>query len=98
MAGGRGVAPQAGTNLVAIVVHGDQTVDVVDVAASGQLSHQLRLDRWLQALVAGGGGEALHTDGAVLGVGGDRAERPSAPTQPGSQSVSTVTPARSEIR
>lgn len=46
------VAPQAGTHLVAIVVHGNQAVDVVDVAASGQLSHQVRLDRWLRALVA----------------------------------------------
>lgn len=81
--GGRGPAPQAGTNLVAIVVHGDHTIDVVDVAASGQLSHQVRLDCWLQALVARGGREALHTDGAVLGVGGDRAERPSALAQPG---------------
>ena len=32
-------APRAGTNLVAVVVHGDQAVDVVDVAASGQLTH-----------------------------------------------------------
>lgn len=45
-------APQAGTHLVAIVVHGNQAVDVVDVAASGQLSHQVRLDGWLRALVA----------------------------------------------
>lgn len=45
-------APRARANLVAVVVHGDQAVDVVDVAASGQLAHQLRLDRWLQALVA----------------------------------------------
>lgn len=76
-------APQAGTHLVAIVVHGNQAVDVVDVAASGQLSHQVRLDCWLWALVARGSCEALHTDGAVLGVAGDRADRPSNLSQPG---------------
>lgn len=56
----------AGTHLVAVVVHGDQAVDVEDVAASGQLAHQVRLDRRLRILVAGGGCEALHADGAVL--------------------------------
>lgn len=50
------------------------------MAASGQLSHQVRLDRRLRALVARGGREALHTDGAVLRVAGDRAEKPSALT------------------
>lgn len=59
----------AGTHLVAVVVHGDQAVDVEDVAASGQLAHQVRLDRRLRILVARGGCEALHTDGAVLGGG-----------------------------
>lgn len=76
-------ALQVGTNLVAIVVHGNQAVDVVDVAASGQFSHQVRLDCRLQALVARGGCEALHTDGAILGVGGDRAKKSSALGQPG---------------
>lgn len=45
-------AQQAGTHLVAVVVHGNQAVDVVDVAAPGQLSHQVRLDCRLRALVA----------------------------------------------
>lgn len=48
----QGPVREAGTHLVAIVVHGNQAVDVVDVAASGQLSHQVRLDCWLRALVA----------------------------------------------
>lgn len=54
------------TNLVAIVVHGHQAVDVVDVATPGQLPHQVRLDCRLWALVARRGCEALHTDGTVL--------------------------------
>lgn len=56
----------ADTNLVPIVVHGHQAVDVVDVATPGQLPHQVRLDCRLWALVARRGREALHTDGTVL--------------------------------
>lgn len=52
--------------LVAIVVHGNQAVDVVDMAASGQLSHQIRLDGWLWALVTRVGCEPFHADGAIL--------------------------------
>lgn len=52
--------------LVPVVVHGDQAVDMVDVAAPGQLSYQVRLDCGLRALVARGCCEALHADGAVL--------------------------------
>lgn len=54
------------TNLVPIVVHGHQAVDVVDVATSGQLPHQVRLDCRLRALVARGGCETFHADGTVL--------------------------------
>lgn len=54
------------TDLVPIVVHGHQAVDVVDVATPRQLSNQVRLDCRLWALVARGGCEALHTDGTIL--------------------------------
>lgn len=54
------------TYLVPIVVHGHQAVEVIDVAALGQLAHQVWFDSWLGTLVAGRGREAFHTDGAVL--------------------------------
>ena len=38
------LALMADTDLVPIVVHSHQAVDVVDVATPGQLSHQVRLD------------------------------------------------------
>jgi hypothetical protein len=56
----------ADTDLVPIVVHSHQAVDVVDVATPGQLSHQVRLDCRLWAFVARGGCETLHTDGTIL--------------------------------
>lgn len=79
---GAGSRPSGHTDLVPIVVHGDQAVDVVDVAAPGQLSYQVRLDRGLWALVARGSREALHADGAVLWLGarGKKAKKTSALT------------------
>ena len=56
---------------------------MVDVAAPGQLAHQVRLDRRLGALVARLGREALHADGAVLGQERGRGERPSVPPRAG---------------
>jgi hypothetical protein len=60
------LALMADTDLVPIVVHSHQAVDVVDVATPGQLSHQVRLDCRLWAFVARGGCETLHTDGTIL--------------------------------
>ena len=51
---------------------------MVDVAAPGQLAHQVRLDRGLGALVAGRGRETLHADGAILGAEKGAEERQSA--------------------
>lgn len=56
----------AALHLVAVVVHGDQAVEVEDVAAFHQLPHQVGLDSRLGSLVARGCREALHADGAVL--------------------------------
>lgn len=61
-----GTLRAAALHLVAVVVHGDQAVEVEDVATFHQLPHQVRLDGRLGSLVAGGGREALHADGAVL--------------------------------
>lgn len=56
----------AASHLVAVVVHGHQAVQVEDVAALDQFPHEVRLDGWLGPLVARGGREPLHADGAVL--------------------------------
>lgn len=58
--------PQPLSHLVAIVVHGHQAVEVEDVVALDQLSHEVRFDSRLGPLVARGGREAFHADGAVL--------------------------------
>lgn len=85
-------AAHEGTHLVAVVVHGNQAVGVVDVAASGQLSHQVRLDRGLRALVAGGGREALHADGTVLRVAGTEQTGHQVPPSLGGWSVPALVP------
>lgn len=54
--------------LVAIVVHGHKTLEVVLVATLGQAAHRLRSGNAAHsgALVAGRAGEGLHADGTVL--------------------------------
>lgn len=56
-------------HLVAVVVHGHEAQQVVHVPTFAQLAHQLWLDAAVtqDALVARGGDQPLHADGAVLG-------------------------------
>lgn len=54
---------------------------MVDMAASRQLSHQIRLDGWLWALVARVGCEPFHANGAVLEGAGANGGRPSVLTK-----------------
>lgn len=54
--------------LVAVVVHGHQTLEVVLVSALRQPSHRLSPGHWSHAwtLVPGGTSQRLHADGAIL--------------------------------
>lgn len=56
------------SDLIAVVVHGHQTQEMVHVAALSQFADQLGFDAFVaqHSLVSGRGGQSFHADGAVL--------------------------------
>lgn len=54
--------------LVAVIVHGQQTLEVVLVSTLRQPSHRLSPGHWshTRTLVPGGTSQGLHADGAIL--------------------------------
>lgn len=56
------------SDLIAVVVHGHQTQEMVHVTTLSQFADQLRFDALVvqHSLVSGRRGQSLHADGAVL--------------------------------